>query len=132
MGQVIEVTLNQVIEMIIQMINRLSQETGGLTAKTENPRACARWTKINHFLVTLRKHKNKILRKNRNEKRSELGEKRILKDESKVKMFLQTYKSGYLIFGRIISLFLIYQLERKLALILLKISRQYMIGELLE
>ena len=90
MGQVIEVTLNQVIEMIIEMINRSSKETGGLTAKNENPRACARWTKINHFLVTLRKHKNKILRKNRNENRSELGEKRILKDESKVKMFLQT------------------------------------------
>ena len=75
---------------IIEMaINCSSKETGGLTGKTENPAACARQTKINHFLVALREHQNKFLRKNRNERHSELGEKRILKDESEVQMLLQ-------------------------------------------
>ena len=47
------------------------------------------WTKINHFLVALREHQNRILRKNRNERHIKLGEKRILKDESEVPMLLQ-------------------------------------------
>ena len=55
--------MDQVVE---RKINRLSRETCGLTGKTNNPGACARWTKLNHFLVALRKHQNKILRKNRN------------------------------------------------------------------
>ena len=37
----------------------------------------------------LREHQNKILRKNRNERHIELGEKRILKDESEVQMLIQ-------------------------------------------
>ena len=57
--------------------------------KIENPGACARWTKINNFLVALREYQNKILRKNRNERHIELGEKRILKDESEVQMLIQ-------------------------------------------
>ena len=60
-------------------INRSSKETGGLTGKTENPGDCARCTKINHFLVALREHQNKILRKNRNERHIELGEKAYIK-----------------------------------------------------
>ena len=65
------------------------KETVGLTGKTKNPEACVRWTKINHFLVELREHQNKILRKIRNERHIELGEKRMLKDESEVKILLQ-------------------------------------------
>ena len=78
--------MNQVIEMTI---NRSSKITLGLTVKTENPGACARWIKINRFLVVLREHQNKILRKNRNERHIYLGEKRILKDESEFQMLLQ-------------------------------------------
>ena len=78
--------MDQFIEMTI---NRSSKETGFLAGKTENPGACARWTKINHFLVALKEHQNKILRKNRNERHIEVGEKRILKDESEVQMLLQ-------------------------------------------
>ena len=59
-----KIPMEQVIEMTI---NRSSKETGGFTGKTENPGACSRWTKINHFSVALREHQNKILRKNRNE-----------------------------------------------------------------
>ena len=81
-----KIPMDQVIEMTI---NCSSKETSGLTGKTENPGACARWTKINHFSVALREHQNKILRKNRNERHIELGEKRILKDESEVQMLLQ-------------------------------------------
>ena len=81
-----KIPMDQVIKM---SINRSSKETGDLTGKTENPGACARWTEINHFLVALREHQNKILRKNRNETHIELGEKRILKDESEVQMLLQ-------------------------------------------
>ena len=78
--------VDQFIEMTI---NRSSKETGGLTGKTENPVACARWTKINHFLVSIREHQNKILRNNRNERHTELGEKRILKDEIEFQILLQ-------------------------------------------
>ena len=79
------------IDPVIKMtINRSSKEIGGLTGKTENLGAYARWTKINHFLVALREHQNKILRKkNRNERHIELSEKRILKDESEFQMLLQ-------------------------------------------
>ena len=45
--------------------------------------------KINHFLVALKEHQNKILRKNRMERHIELGEKRILKGESEIQMLLQ-------------------------------------------
>ena len=70
-------------------INRSSKETSGLTGKTENLGACARWTKINYFIVALREHQNKILRKNRNQRHIELREKRILKGESEIQMLLQ-------------------------------------------
>ena len=65
-----------------------SKEIFSLTGKTQKPGIYERWTKINHFLVALRKHQNEILRKNRNERYIELGEKRILKDESEVQMLL--------------------------------------------
>ena len=55
-----KITIDPVIKMTI---NRSSKEIGGLTGKTENLGAYARWTKINHFLVALREHQNKILRK---------------------------------------------------------------------
>ena len=45
--------------------------------------------KINHFLVALKEHQNKILRKNRMERHIELGEKRILKGESEIQMLRQ-------------------------------------------
>lgn len=57
--------MDQVIEITI---NWLSKETSGLTAKVEDPGACARWTRTNHFLVALREYQNKILRKSRNER----------------------------------------------------------------
>ena len=52
------------------------------------------WTKINHVLVALREHQNRILRKNRNERHIKLGEKRILKDESEVPMLLQILETS--------------------------------------
>ena len=69
-------------------INRSSKEIGGLTAKAENSGACARWAKINHFFVALRKHQNKVLRKNRNERHIKLGEKSKLKNKGKIQMLL--------------------------------------------
>ena len=64
------------MDLVIEMtINRSSKESGGLTGKTKNPEACARWIKVNHFLVALIKRQNKILWKNRNEGHTELGEK---------------------------------------------------------
>ena len=78
--------MDQVIEMTI---NRSSKETGCLIGKTENPGPCARWSKINHFLVAFREHQNKIFRKRRNERHIELVEKRILKDESEVQILFQ-------------------------------------------
>ena len=74
-----KIPVDQVIEMAI---NCSSKETGDLTGKIENLGACARWIKINHFLVALRECQNKILRKNRNKRHIELDEKRILEDES--------------------------------------------------
>ena len=44
---------------------------------------------MNHFLDALREHQSKTLWKNRNGRHIELGEKRILKDESEVQMLLQ-------------------------------------------
>ena len=69
---VLKILMDLVIEMTI---NRSSKESGGLTGKTKNPEACARWIKFNHFLVALRKHQNKTLEKNRNGRHIELGEK---------------------------------------------------------
>ena len=53
-----KVPMDQVIEMTS---NISSKQTGGLTGKTENPRAFARWTKMNHFLDALREHQSKTL-----------------------------------------------------------------------
>ena len=50
--------MDQVIEMTS---NISSKQTGGLTGKTENPRAFARWIKMNHFLDALREHQSKTL-----------------------------------------------------------------------
>ena len=44
-------------------IIRSSIDTEDLIGNTENPGAFARWSKISHFLVALREHQNKILRK---------------------------------------------------------------------
>ena len=50
------------MDLVIEMtINRSSKESSGLTGKTKNPEACARWIKVNHFLVALIKRQNKIL-----------------------------------------------------------------------
>ena len=81
-----KISMDRVIEVTI---NQSSKITLGLTGKTENPGVCARWTKINRFLLVLRAHQNKILRKNRNERHIYLGEKRILKEESEFQMLLQ-------------------------------------------
>ena len=58
LNTVSKILMNLVIEMTI---NRSSKESSGLTGKTKNPEACARWIKVNHFLVALIKRQNKIL-----------------------------------------------------------------------
>ncbi len=73
-----KIPMDQIIEMTI---NRCSKETGGLSGKTENVGASARWVRINHYLAALKQHLSDKVTNDTHYKHVELGSKRMEKDE---------------------------------------------------
>lgn len=76
-----KIPMDQIIEMTI---NRCSKETGGLSGKTENAGASARWVRINHYLAALKQHLDNKVKMNTHSKHVELGSRRMKKDETAV------------------------------------------------
>ena len=50
------VPMDQLIETTI---NRFSKSTGGIAGKTEDPGACEKWTRLNHYLCVAQKENRK-------------------------------------------------------------------------
>ena len=80
-------------QMIETTINRFSKSTGGIEGKTEDPGACEKWARLNHYLCVLRDHMDRKLSRSRNCQHVELGERRMAKDKSDVESIVTTLNS---------------------------------------
>ena len=84
------IPMDQIMETTI---NRFSKSTGGVVGKTEDPGACEKWARINHYLCALKEHMHKKVGKNRNFQHIELGKRRMEKDKTDVEAIVCIFKT---------------------------------------
>ena len=69
-----------IVQLIETTINRFLKSTVGIAGKTEDPSACKKWTRLNHYLFVLKEYMDGKIGKVRQVRHIELGKKRIVKD----------------------------------------------------